>query len=838
MIKCTISIWGNPNGRGYIASGWDEGNLMTQTDCDLRNIDGDSVYPGAYYSVMYTDRGYIISHHYTLENDGVITPEFGGVISFRDPRTVISIAVPRGCYLENPVDIFDKLRDEYNREIKKLINIDELSSKISQALPGWQEVVSRYICQGTVALRVNTKDERSRGVVVYSNLGDVDSFLTTLERQLYKGYKVIYYIPQTSAASFAGLANIPALPSFEPSYKVLLPDGTPLEIKSLDEPIDVTITRPDHKDLRLQGTIASKMTEWAIRPSDDRSEYVIGIQPEPLERIVSIDCMDIGTGIMKSDLPMLVPTLGRIVGSALVLTGDEISQARNGIDITVQAPYRRISIRIEGDQQKVIKMEIVQVVFFNVDEFINRIISEYGFTPEIYCNEDRVFGVIQKDFNIARNCRITIKGSEDYETYEMMMPTDGWVPSSISLKKREGRKIPFEVKGIEAQDAFKKIGKIYVESDDDDEREEGKGKKKEASKAKVKLKKHIFTLTPINMSVEFKQSDMTSERMYKAELKGFKTVSFRLPKRFLGRPVELEFRPTIGTRLKKNRGWIALIVLAFLLGIGAGYGLKCLIEHYQEQKAIEQELAAAKVKLEELTKNLTTVTFTSSDISALETFINEHEELKDEQEIKTAQDQIKIAGSIMSFCSGDDTAADNLKEASKEQAELIKAIKEMPELGVVDQRATSLSDLKEVLDEERTMAESEANEQQAKVAEFNELCKPLAKLDCTIDQLNKIVDFATNHPEFKSNPGYIQAWNLRVCIYALMGKNTSRKPYLDTPQKVKEAIAVDKLPKTSKEFINNLMNNETAFSALPLNGSFNNLSEIKKKIEEDTGVEF
>lgn len=834
MIKCTISIWGNPNGRGYIASGWDEGNLMTQTDCDLRNIDGDSVYPGAYYSVMYTDRGYIISHHYTLENDGVITPEFGGVISFRDPRTVISIAVPRGCYLENPVDIFDKLRDEYNREIKKLINIDELSSKISQALPGWQEVVSRYICQGTVALRVNTKDERSRGVVVYSNLGDVDSFLTTLERQLYKGYKVIYYIHQTSAASFAGLANIPALPSFEPSYKVLLPDGTPLEIKSLDEPIDVTITRPDHKDLRLQGTIASKMTEWAIRPSDDRSEYVIGIQPEPLERIVSIDCMDIGTGIMKSDLPMLVPTLGRIVGSALVLTGDEISQARNGIDITVQAPYRRISIRIEGDQQKVIKMEIVQVVFFNVDEFINRIISEYGFTPEIYCNEDRVFGVIQKDFNIARNCRITIKGSEDYETYEMMMPTDGWVPSSISLKKREGRKIPFEVKGIEAQDAFKKIGKIYVESDDDDEREEGKGKKKEASKAKVKLKKHIFTLTPNNMSVEFKQSDMTSERMYKAELKGFKTVSFRLPKRFLGRPVELEFRPTIGTRLKKNRGWIALIVLAFLLGTGAGYGLKCLIEYVQEKKDAENELVAAKAKLTELSEKLTTVTFTSSDISELEAFIKDHEELKDEPDVKAAHDRIGTARKILEFCSGNDNAVDKLSGTSEKQEELIKTIKAMPELKSVEQNSENLEDLKDELEAVHAAEAQAAADAESAKSVFNNKCKPLARLDCTIAQLNDIINWAEKH-SLTEDERYKQALNLRRCIYKMTKRNSSgdsnpEQSGNDVLATIKNRITNKDVPSEALKFFKRLNDDTAVHEALPLDPKYNSLDAISKAI--------
>ena len=58
MTNCAISIWGNPNGRGYIVNGRESG-LMTLEDCNIRNIDTDSVYPGEFYSVMYTDRAYI-----------------------------------------------------------------------------------------------------------------------------------------------------------------------------------------------------------------------------------------------------------------------------------------------------------------------------------------------------------------------------------------------------------------------------------------------------------------------------------------------------------------------------------------------------------------------------------------------------------------------------------------------------------------------------------------------------------------------------------------------------------------------------------------------------------
>ena len=336
------------------------------------------------------------------------------------------------------------------------------------------------------------------------------------------------------------------------------------------------------------------------------------------------------------------------------------------------------------------------------------------------------------------------------------------------------------------------------------------------------------------MSVEFKQSDMTSERMYKAELEGFRPVSFRLPKRFFGRPIELEFRPTAGTKFKKNRGWIALIVLAFLLGIGAGYGLKCLIEHYQEQKAAEQELAEDKDKLAELTKNLTTVTFTSSDISALETFINEHEELKDEPEIKTAQDHIKIARSIISFCSGDDNAVDKLSGASTEQAELINAIKEMPELKSVKQNSDSLEDLKNELEAVHEAEAQAAADVESAKSVFNNKCKPLARLDCTIDQLDDIIDWATKYSLTKDER-YKQALNLRRCIYKMTKRNSSGDPNPeqsgdDVLATIRNRIKNKDVPSEALEFFESLNNDTAVHAALPLDPKYNSLDAISKAI--------
>lgn len=845
MANCVISIWGNPNGRGYIVNGRESG-LMTLEDCNLRNIDGDSVFQGEFYSVMYTDRGYIISYHYTLKDEGRIASEFGGVINFRDPRTVISIAVPRGCTLDGPVEIFEKIRDEYYNVIGKLISIDELSGRVSKALPEWEELVSRNIIKGAAALRVNTNDERAKGVVVYQNIDDVNSYLVTLERQLYKGYKVIYFVPQNSSSFFAGVTPIYAPISFVPVYKVVFPDNSVKEISSLEEQIDVTVVTPNHEDLHFQGTIASKMAEWSVRVSEDCSEYVIGLRPVPLKKIVPIDCTDMGTGMLKTELSMLQPSVGHIEGSVLVLTGDEIDTAKSGFNITVLAPYRRVDLRKEAsaDGNFIIKVQIVQRVSFNVDEYIRRITSAYGFSPEIYCNGARVYGVLDKDITEARRCRITIKGSEDYEVYEMDMPTDNWIPS-INLKKREGRKISFEVRGSEALEALKNGAKIEVYSassdaeDSDDRKGEKKGKpqQKPSGKQTPKLKSHRFFLSIREMEEEFDPSSMTAEREYRATLRGFKTVTFRLPRRVLN-PIELNFKPTAGTLFRKNIGWIAVVVLAFLLGGGAGFGLKCLLDDMAEQKAKEEALTQAKTELAALSLKLTTVEFTSSDVKALDEFIKQHDELQEDEEVATAKERMEAAAVMMDLCSGNDDAlakALKIKDLSEVQAKLLRDIEAMPELGQVGQNSASLENLKAELDEKRTSDAAAIADADAKNAELTRLCVNLSSLECTIDELTAIIDYAEQNG-FKNDIRYTYACNLKVCIYAMMGKNTKGGQLLKDAALAEIDRRINKVPKAASSFINSLRANSTACDALPLSKNCNSLQQIKAEIIKSTQV--
>lgn len=850
MANCTISIWGNPNGRGYIVNGRESG-LMTLEDCNIRNIDGDSVFQGEFYSVMYTDRGYIISYHYTLKDEGRIASEFGGVINFRDPRTVISIAVPRGCTLDGPVEIFEKLCEEYYNVIGKLISIDELSSRVSRALPEWEELIDRNIVKGTADLRVNTKDERAKGAVVYQNLDDVNSYLVTLERLLYKGYKVLYFVPQTSAAFFASVTPVYAPVSFVPSYKVVFPDNSVKEISSLEEPIDVTVVTPNHEDLHFQGTLAAKMTEWSVRPSEDCSEYVIGLRPVPKKKVVPIYCTDLGTGMLKPDLTMLQPSVGHIEGSVLVLTGDEIDTARSAFNITVLAPYRRVDISKETspDGSSVIKVQIVQRVSFNVDECIRKITLAYGFSPEIYCNGARVYGVIDKDITEARRCRITIKGSEDYETYEMDMPTDNWTPA-INLKKREGRKMSFEVRGAEALEALKNGAKIEVysaasETEDSDDRKggkKGKPQQKPSGKPAPKLKSHRFFLSSREMEEEFDPSSMTAEREYRAVMRGFKTVTFRLPKRALN-PIELDFKPTAGTLLRKNKGWIALIVLAFLLGGGAGFGLKCLLDHFKEQREAADVLNQAKKELAALSGKLETIDFTSADVDAVESFIKQHEELKDEEEVAVAKERMEVAELIMNLCSGNDEALSKVLEVKglkAEQAKILRDIEAMPELVQYEQNSSSLKVLKDDLDGYRKAnAEASADEQEKK-AQFNRMCAKLNSLTCTIQQLDEIMKFAKDNG-LEADQRYKQADYLRKTILVLTGKyddptteNEGKSTYV--VKVMTNYIENRRVSQTAIDFLTKIKADQTVVASLPLDADCESLSQVKMAIESATYV--
>lgn len=834
MINCTISIWGNPNGRGYIVNGR-ESHLMTLADCDLRNIDGDSVYQGEYYSVMYTDRGYIISHHYILKNEGMIASEFGGMINFRDPRTVTSIAVPRGYILKGAANIFEKLRSEYYKEIGKLITIDELSSRIASALPDWEIEVSKDIKEGAIALRVNTKDERAKGIVAYSSLEDLGSYLNTLERLSYKGYKVIYFVPQISAASFAGMTAIPVFPSFTPSYRVILPDGREKIIKSLDEEIDETIRISNHEDLCLQGTIATKISDWNIQTSEDRYEYKIGKKPIPMKKTIRIDCKNEGTGTIMSDLKnILKPSLGEIKGSVLVLTGNEIeTYSKSRCNIIVNSPFRDVSIKyMIVNDEPVIKIHIIQQVSFDPNAYKEQIKNRYGFDPEVLCNGIKVDTIIKKDITEALNCRITIKGSEDYESYEMSMPTDGWVPA-ITLKKSESKKIRFEVSNPEALKAIESGQKIEVSS---------------FPSEKHKLRKHKFSLYTGKMQEEFDPSFLKARREYEATLKGFRPFPFELPKEIPSLPIKLDFKPTFWKSLMNNVGWIALIVMSFILGCAAGFGLKYFVDKVEEKKEVAREFDKAKSDLVNLYQKLTTVEFTSTDVKSTEDFIAQHNELKETEEYLKANTLIATANVILDLCEGNDDALNDLKgrELSKVQDSLINIIiQEEQGLNNIDQRSASLNNLMITLEAQKRKSESHTQRTEQIREDYTRLCTNLKSLSCTLDDLNKIIDFAErNIPGYNTepkDPSYVAAYNTKLFINAFMGKKvdgTDTKDYkkLDDIERI-NTNRIQKLPQDAQTLFNKIIENKDEISILyPFDATFKSFEDIKMYIEDKAGI--
>ena len=303
-------------------------------------------------------------------------------------------------------------------------------------------------------------------------------------------------------------------------------------------------------------------------------------------------------------------------------------------------------------------------------------------------------------------------------------------------------------------------------------------------------------------------------------------------------PIELVFKPTVGTQFKKNKGWIALIVLAFLLGCGAGFGLKFLLEKVQEDRVVAEELAEAKTTLVALSNKLTDVDFTSTDVQNLQTFIKEHEELKGASEVETAETRIKMAESILDLCSGNDAALDallNNTALSENQKKLLCDIKEMPELGQVGQNSASLENLKEELDEKRTSDAAAIADADAKKAEFTRLCVNLSSLECTIDELTAIIDYAEQNG-FKNDIRYTYACNLKVCICAMMGKNTKGGQLLKDAALAEIDKRINKVPKDASSFMNSLRANSTACDALPLSKNCKSLQQIKAEINKSTGV--
>jgi hypothetical protein len=344
------------------------------------------------------------------------------------------------------------------------------------------------------------------------------------------------------------------------------------------------------------------------------------------------------------------------------------------------------------------------------------------------------------------------------------------------------------------------------------------------------------------MEEEFDQSFMAAEREYRATLKGFKTVTFNLPKRVYN-SIELNFKPTVGTLLRKNMNWIAVVVLAFLLGVGAGFGLKCWLDDIKEQREIEEALKQAKAELETLSLKLTTVEFTSSDVKAVDEFIKQHDELKEEEEVATAKERIEAAAVMMDLCSGNDDAlakALKIKDLSEVQATLLRDIEAMLELTEFDQNSSSLEGLKNDLNAHRKANAEASADQQEKIAQFGRLCAKLSSLTCTLQQLDDIMKFGKDNG-FEGDRRYKQAEKLKLCILWLNNKNsTGGKLYADS-EKIKgyidNYITNNFVPASAIDFLKKVKADQAVLESLPLDADCKSLAEVKLEIKKATGVQ-
>ena len=304
--------------------------------------------------------------------------------------------------------------------------------------------------------------------------------------------------------------------------------------------------------------------------------------------------------------------------------------------------------------------------------------------------------------------------------------------------------------------------------------------------------------------------------------------------------IELNFKPTAGTLLRKNKGWIALIVLAFLLGGGAGFGLKCLLDHFKEQREAADVLNQAKKELVALSGKLETIDFTSADVDAVESFIKQHEELKDEEEVAVAKERMEVAELIMNLCSGNDEALSKVLEVKglkAEQAKILRDIEAMPELVQYEQNSSSLKVLKDDLDGYR---KANADEQEKK-AQFDRMCARLNSLTCTIQQLDEIMKFAKDNG-LEADQRYKQADYLRKTILVLTGKyddptteNEGKSTYV--VKVMTNYIENRRVSQTAIDFLTKIKADQTVVASLPLNADCNSLSQVKQAIKDATGIE-
>lgn len=296
-------------------------SLFTDEVVAKRNFDGErGQLPNGTFSVYYTPDAYIIAYHFLLSSEA----------QFRGNEAHVAVAIRRGFKMLEPTATLQELANEFAR-----IAIEYKQSAAHQIYHNsdkFYAIVSSKIVEDPLQFKFNTTYSASkRAIVAVNSPQERDIILSDPFRPELKEIDILFIIkyedgPKVVHLTSTGYKPIAIRDLQSPRvYTLVYPDGHRVAFTDINQELpEHTICRKHERPLTYSGSVSANMDKWKITVSDDRSEYIIGLQPQRERKEFTVIACDQKA---KIDPALISVTVGHIRNGIWILEGEEIEIA-------------------------------------------------------------------------------------------------------------------------------------------------------------------------------------------------------------------------------------------------------------------------------------------------------------------------------------------------------------------------------------------------------------------------------------------------------------------------------------------------------------------------------
>lgn len=325
-----------------------------------------------YYSLVFNDNSYVISRHIKSAcSYGVLANKYH----------VLSVAIPRGWYLENWQLAFEQLEQilisafERSEDVAKCKAILHSENILEESTSSWilKEDKEQFLINFSADAR------KRKALLKYTGSEELNAYFCDPCRRSFEGFGTIYLAESTStqAERFIStkLSEIKEPAQHNRCYSITMEcyDGEnklgevpvyPSVISALEDTISAQIHIPYYAVKSIKRSLADHWDEWQVKKDQNGMGYTIAVALTAEECHIQLECAELERQKVCDYSLYVRVNIGVIQGKEIILKGREI-----GEKVTIRAIQKDQGIKILlNEKNKLIKFQLNRFFILKDDE--------------------------------------------------------------------------------------------------------------------------------------------------------------------------------------------------------------------------------------------------------------------------------------------------------------------------------------------------------------------------------------------------------------------------------------------------------------------------------------